>query len=173
MASWRMDFTVEQRFAAPADAVLALYADPDFHASLGAGERIGPPEVVHHERVRDEVRLEVRYRFTADLPAAARRVVEPDKLTWVERTRVDLVAMTARSTLVADHYASLLAAGARTTYRDEAATGERTAGSVRRIEGRLSVKVPLVGGKVERAIVDGLREHLALEGRVAAARLGG
>jgi hypothetical protein len=35
--------------------------------------------------------------------------------------------------------------------------------SVRRIAGSLTVRMPFVGGQVERAIVSGLREHLADE----------
>lgn len=160
-----MDFTVEQHFEARPASVLELYADPEFHASLGAGQHIGPPDVVHHERQGDLVVLDIRYRFTADLPSAARRFVEAERLTWVEKVRIDTTQRSATSTLVADHYASLLTATARTSYREDGS------GCLRQIEGRLSVKVPLVGSKVERAIVGGIREHLDLEAGAAAKRL--
>ena len=162
-----MDFTVEQRFPAPAAAALELYCDPDFYATLGATERLAPPEVVDRQDGDGTVTLRIRYRFTADLPSAAKRFVEPDKLTWVERTVFDLEAATATSELLADHYASLLTASARSSFDDLDGT------SLRRIDGRLQVKVPLFGGRVERAIVDGLREHLADEASAAAARLAG
>lgn len=162
-----MDFSVVQRFEAPPAEVVALYADPGFHASLGAGPHIAPPEVVGHRRDDDVVELSIRYRFTADLPAAARRVVDADRLTWVEHTRIDLARHSSTSRLEADHYPSLLQASARASYLVE---GD---GSVRRVAGRLAVKVPLVGGKVERAIVEGLEEHLAIERAAAAERLAG
>lgn len=160
-----MDFTVEQRFPASADAALALYCDPDFYAGVGATERLAPPEVLDRAEGDGTVTLRIRYRFTADLPSAAKRFVEPDKLTWVERTVFDLATATARSELLADHYGSLLTASARSAFHD------RDGASVRQVDGRLQVKVPLFGGRVERAIVDGLREYLHDEQAVAAARL--
>ena len=162
-----MDFTVEQRFPVPATAALELYCDPDFYDALGPTERIAAPEVVDREAADDRVVLRIRYRFTADLPSAARRFVEADKLTWIERTVFDLGSATATSELLPDAYGSLMSASARATFLDD---GE---GSLRRIDGRLKVSVPLFGGRVERAIVDGLREHLAAERDVAVARMSG
>jgi hypothetical protein len=162
-----MDFAVEQRFEVGAAEVIELYADPGFHAAMGEGEHIGPPEVVSHRREGSVVELAIRYRFVAELPSAARRFVEAHRLTWVEHSRIDLASLSSTSTLEADHYASLLRASARVAYLDE---GEA---STRRVQGRLSVQVPLVGGRVERAIVDGLREHLTVEREAATRRLAG
>ena len=46
-------------------------------------------------------------------------------------------------------------------------------GSIRRLEGDLKVRVPLVGGRVERALVSGLQEHAAAERDVVEERLKG
>lgn len=167
-----MDFAVEQRYGASPLQVIELYADPAFHASLGAGPHIGPPEVLDHTVDGRLVLLDIRYRFTADLPSAARRFVEPDRLTWVEHLRIDLDALTTTSKMEPDHYASLMAASARSEYlSDPAGRGSDEPGCLRRIVGRLSVKVPLVGSRVERAIVEGLQEHLDIEQEKAARRL--
>lgn len=162
-----MDFSVQQRYPTTAEAVLSVYADADFYVDLGGGERIGPPEVLDRSQEGDVVTMRIRYRFTAELPDAAARFVDKDKLTWVEHTEYDLSALIARSTLTADHYDSLLTASATHTYRDEAPDD----GSVRHISGQLGVAVPLLGGKVERAIVEGLEEHLEAERVAALARL--
>jgi hypothetical protein len=59
--------------------------------------------------------------------------------------------------ILPDHYANRLRCNG--TFRLEDVPG-----GVRRVaEGDLRVSFPLVGGKVERAIVSGLREHAALE----------
>lgn len=155
-----------QAYPVPAADVLALYADADFHRSLGAGQRIGAPEVLDRAEDGDVVTLRIRYRFTAPLPSAARRFVNPERLTWVERTELDRSALLARSTIVPDHYDTLMSASAVTEYRDHAE------GSTRTIEGRLAVAIPLLGAKVERAIVDGLVEHLGDERQAALQRLG-
>lgn len=164
-----MDFRVQQRYPFPAEAVLAVYADADFYVALGGGERTGPPEVLDRAEDGDIVTMRIRYRFTAELPDAAARFVDKDKLTWVEHTEYDLSALIARSNLTADHYESLLTASATHTYRDD----QPDDGSIRHIDGQVGVAVPLLGGKVERAIIDGLEEHLDAERAAATARLTG
>lgn len=160
-----MDLTVEQRFDADVSSVLELYTDPTFFTSLPATDRLATPELVSHDRDGDEVRLWLRHRFTGELPSAASRFVDVDKLTWVEQTTIDLAAASSRSVLVPDHYAKLLDASAAAAFEPAGP------GTVRRVTGEVRVPVPLVGGKVEGAIVDGLREHLLSERDEAARRL--
>ncbi len=45
--------------------------------------------------------------------------------------------------------------------------------AVRRVTGDLKVRIPLLGGKVEKAIVDGVGDHLSEEADVVAASLEG
>jgi hypothetical protein len=156
-----MRFEVTQRFAAPVDEVLAAYTDPAFYEELVGLPKIGEPEVLEHRTDGNRIVLRVHYRFTADLPSAATRVIDPAKLTWVEETTYDLAGRTSRSTLLPDHYPDRLTASAVARFTNAGA------GTQRRIEGDLKVRMPLVGGKVEGAIVSGLKEHLADEARVA------
>jgi hypothetical protein len=145
--------------------VLATYTDPAFYAALDGLPKVGEPRVLEHRVEGDRVVLRVHYRFTADLPSAALRVIDADKLTWVEETTYDLAAATSRSKLLPDHYPDRLQASATATF-----TAEGT-GAVRRIDGELKVRMPLVGGKVEGAIVSGLKEHLVDEARIANERM--
>lgn len=156
-----MRFQVEQRFDAPVAAVLATYTDPAFYEQLVGLPKVGEPQVVEHRADADRVVMMVHYRFTADLPGAALAVIDADKLTWIEESTYDLAAATCRSKLLPDHYPDRLTASATSSF--EPAGG----GTVRRIDGDLKVRMPLVGGKVERAIVSGLQDHLADEARVA------
>lgn len=156
-----MRFQVTQRFDAPVDEVLGAYTDPAFYEELVGLPKIGEPKVLEHTTSAGRVLLRVHYRFTAALPSAATRVIDPAKLTWVEETTYDLGAESSRSRLVPDHYPDRLSASANATFAVDGT------GTVRRIDGDLKVRMPLVGGKVEAAIVSGLREHLADEARVA------
>lgn len=162
-----MDFEVHQRYPAPAADVMSVYADATFYESLGGGARIGAPQVL--ERVETDegvVSLRIRYRFTADLPRGAGRFVQKDKLTWVEHTEYDLSALIARTTLTADEYDTLLTASATQTFRPD------DDHSTRAVTGNVGIAVPFLGGKVERAIVEGLEEHLEEERQVVLRRLG-
>lgn len=167
-----MQFTADQRYAGPPDAVMALLTDPGFYAHLTGLTKVAPPEVL--DRVVDgaTVQMKVRYRFIADLPSAATAIIDPARLTWIDETTFDLAARSSRTVLLPDHYPDRLQANAHTTFEaiPSAAPGDPDH-TVRAVRGTFTVKVPLVGGKVEKALASGLIEHFAEEATVAATRL--
>jgi hypothetical protein len=162
-----MRFNIEQRFAANVDAVARAYADPALYGALVGLPKLTQPEVVGHESDGDTVVLQVRYRFGGELSSAARAVIDPERLTWVERSTHDLARRQTTFIMVPDHYADRFSC--RGSYRFEATdTGCR-----RRGEGDLRVRALLVAGAVERAIVSGLEEHLVDEVPVVEAFVAG
>jgi hypothetical protein len=152
-----MRFRIEQRFAADVDAVARAYTDPDLYAALDGLPKLSRPEVVRREADGDTVEIDVRYHFGGELSSAARAIIDPARLTWVERSVHDLAARTVWFTMVADHYADRFKCSG--SYRFEAMEG----GCRRSGEGDLRVKALLVAGAVEGAIVSGLKEHLVDE----------
>jgi len=151
-------FAIEQRFAADADAVARAYADPTLYASMVDLSKLTEPEVVHHDVDGDIVHLQVRFHFGGELAPAARAVIDPHRLTWVEHTTHDLATRTARFTMQPDHYRDRFSCSG--TYRFEPIDDQ----SCRRVgTAELKVKALLVGGAVEGAIVSGLKEHLVEE----------
>jgi len=151
-------FTLDTTYAAEAGGVAAAYADPALYAAFGDLPRAGQPEVLAHDVTGDIVRLDVRWRFTADLSAAARAVIDPDRLTWVERATHDLAQRQVTFELVADHYRDRFSCTGRYRF-----TGDGADRTQRHIEGDLRIKALLVAGAVEGAIVDGLKEQLRAE----------
>ena len=103
-----MEFTLDQRFAAPPIAVAAALVDPALLATMVELPRLGEASVLTTAHTGDRVRQEVRYRFEADLPGAARRFVDPEQLTWVEVGEHDLASGQSRYLIRPDHYADLL-----------------------------------------------------------------
>lgn len=150
-----MRFTAEQRFpTTPPAEVAAAFANPALYDGYPDGERLAAPEVVSHRVDGDVVELHLQYRFTGELSSAVRAVVDPGRLSWVERTRHDLAAGTATFALHPDHYADRLrCTGAVQVVADGG-------GARRTISGELKVKVALVGGTVERTLVADLQQHL-------------
>src|SRR5262245_53089968 len=153
-----MDFTVDQVFAASGDGVARAYADPALYDHLVGLPKLDRPEVLDHRVDGTTVRLAIRYRFVGDLSAAVTAVVDPRRLSWVEHSIHDLAARRIRYKLAPDHYADRLQSAGTC-----AITDRDNGGSVRTVKGSLKVKALIVGGAVERAIVSGLREHLAGE----------
>ena len=153
-----MRFQLQQRIAAPVDAVVAAFVDPGFYESLEALPNLARPELLSHEVNGTHVRMRVRYRFTGQLNAAVRAAIDPKKLTWVEDADHDTAAHRVTFRMIADHYADRFTASG--SYRFEAA-GE--ASTTRNCTGDIKIRMPLVGGRVENAIVSGLHEHLDSE----------
>jgi len=151
-------FTIEQQFAAPVDAVARAYADPDLYATFVGMRKLSRPELLQHEVSGEVVQLDVRYRFAGELSPAARAVIDPARLSWVERSTHDLAQRRTRFTMVPDHHRDRFRCEG--TYRFEALDG---ASCARHGEGDLRVKAFLVAQAVEGAIVSGLEEHLADE----------
>ena len=153
-----MRFRVEQAFAANVDEVARAYADPALYEALDGLPKLTEPEVVGHEVDGDQVQLRVRYRFGGNLSPAARAVIDPSRLTWVEHSTHDLATRRVTFRMVPDHYGDRFRCAG--TYAFEAA-GDHACR--RRGDGEVRVKALLVAGAVEGAIVSGLQEHLVDE----------
>lgn len=152
-----MPFEITQRYESTADEVNRAYAAVELYPTLVGLPKLGGIEVLRQERTETSARMSVRFRFTGDLPAAVTAVVDPHRLTWVQESVHDLAAGTATFRLVPDHYADRLEAAGTFAITD---TGT---GSQRVVKGELKVRVLLVSGSVERAIVSGLEEYLVAE----------
>jgi hypothetical protein len=158
-----VDFQVEQVIDADPDAVARAYTDPALYEAIGAAGGLGRAEVVDRQVEGDLVRLQVRYRFTGELSSAARAVLDPQRLTWVEHSEHDLARRHVSYRLVPDHYGDRFRAAGACRIAPGAPPAD---GAVRTVTGSVKVSALVVGPAVERAIVSGLRDHLA--GEVAA-----
>jgi Protein of unknown function (DUF2505) len=155
-----VDFRVEQTYRADPELVARAYTDPALYEAVGEVSRLGRPEVLERREDGDVVTLRIRYRFTGDLSSAARAVLDPARLTWVEHSTHDLARRHVAYRLEPDHYADRFRADGECQVAPAAGAG---GGSVRTVTGLVKVKALVVGGAVERAIVSGLRDHLADE----------
>jgi hypothetical protein len=155
-----MDFRVEQTYRADPELVARAYTDPALYEAVGEVSRLGRPEVLERREDGDVVILRIRYRFTGDLSSAARAVLDPARLTWVEHSTHDLARLHVAYRLEPDHYADRFRADGECQVAPAAGA---SGGSVRTVTGLVKVKALVVGGAVERAIVSGLRDHLADE----------
>lgn len=152
-----MRFAIDHHLPGTVDDVLAALLDPEFLRCLGDLPDLGAPEVLGQDRDGDVVVQRVHYSFTGSLSPAVTRVIDPAKVTWVTETTYDLAARHATFLIIPDHYGNKLRCAGTHTF-----TGNDQ-GTVRRAEGELTVRVPLVGRVVERAIIAGLRDHLDTE----------
>jgi hypothetical protein len=158
-------FTVEQRFATDADETARAFTEPELYAGFADLPKVSVPQVLGCEADADVVRLRIRYRFAGQLSSAARAVIDPGRLTWVDESTHDLARRHVRFVLRPDHY------GDRFRCSGEYRVEPLGAGCRRHATIEVKVSAPFVGGAVERAIELGLREHLADETEVVEAYL--
>ncbi len=81
------------------------------------------------------------------------KFVDPEKLTWIEDSTVNLAAHHTTCVIRPDNYDNLL----QGSY--EATIAVADLGCVRTVTGKIKVKIPLLGSKVEKAIISGLMEN--------------
>ena len=161
-----MRFDAEQRFEVEVEHLLALFTDPDFYAPLVGLPKISSPELIDHRVAGGHVLISYRQRYTGDLPSAAQAMIDAHKISWIEELDFDLSASAADTRLKPDHYADRFSCSGRYTF-SPLGPGR----SARRLDGDLRVRVPLVGGRVENALVSGLKEHADAERDLITARL--
>jgi hypothetical protein len=156
-----MRFTITQRFtSATPRQVVGAYIDPDLYPTFEGLTRVGTPEVVARTSDDHQVSLTLRMRFIADLNAAARAVVDPAKLTWLQQEEYDLDRLEASVVFHPENYADRFSSSGGYAF---AADPDDASATIRTISGDLRIRMMLVGGQVENAVVSGLREHFAEE----------
>jgi hypothetical protein len=153
-------FTVDQNVDVSPDVAVAAYGNPAFYEGRTPQDNISVLEVVRHEDTGSQVLVEVRFKFTGGVSSAVRAVVDPNKMSWVTRTTVMVAERRTKFEVIPDHYPDRLTC--RGTFQfHEGHVGPESA--IIKIEGDLKVRVPFVGGTVERVIISGLRSYIVHE----------
>jgi hypothetical protein len=156
-----MKFTITQHFTgATPRQVVAAYIDPAMYPTLVGLTKIGTPEIVDRDANDDSVDLTLRMRFIAPVNAAVRRVVDPAKISWLQHEHYDLDALTAAVVFEPENYADRFSGSGGSQFTADPADPTST---IRTITGDVRIRVMLVGGQVEGALVSGLKEHFAEE----------
>ena len=160
-----MQFTVNEKIAAPRDGVVAALGDPGYYTSLGdASSSVRAPELLSSSSDGGSLRVRVRYAFAGTITGPAARVVDVDKLSWVIETDYDTTSHTGTLVVVPDHYQGMLRC------RGTLTLAESSAGTtVETVTGRLECRIPLLSGVAERAIYGGFTRQLQLEAEALAA----
>lgn len=162
-----MRFEISQDFRHDRRAVDEAYADPDLYPTLVGLPNLGGMQVRSSERDGDTVRLKIHTLFVREFSPAVAAAIDPSKLSWVQESVFDLAAGTATFRFIPDNYADRFSAEGRTL------TVPDGDGATRTLTGEVKVRAPLVGGRVEKAIVEGLEEYLAAEAALVDAFIDG
>ena len=149
-----MKFDFVERFSAAPEDVLAVLVDDDFWTGIDDLSATSVPEVLGVSASGNRVTVELRYRLDVDLPSEAARFIDTSNVSWVEITEWDRVSLRSDTRFVPDQAGRLMSASATSLLVPSGS------GANRNVNGDLRVKIPLLGSRVERAIIGGVEDHL-------------
>ena len=152
-----MRFEISQEFRHAPRAVDEAYTDPALYPTLVGLPNLGDIRVLSHERTGDHALLSIHCTFVREFSPMVAAAIDPSKLSWVQESSHDLAAGTTTFRFLPDNYADRFSASGGTRI------APAPSGSVRVLSGEVKVRAPLVGGKVEKAIAEGLEEYLVAE----------
>jgi len=161
----KVKFTEEQKWSATTHEVLEVYLDSNFWSSLTDLSATSTPEVLDIKRDAHTAVVRLHYVLAVDLPKEASRFIDPNDVAWVEETTWTLKDMSAQVRFLADQASQLLKASA------SAALAQQGEAAVRSVRGEVKVHIPLLGGRVEKVIVQGVQDHLKEEASAVQDRL--
>ncbi|HEY3671639.1 MAG TPA: DUF2505 family protein [Acidimicrobiia bacterium] len=160
-----MHFEREHDFAGSVEQVAMLMSDDGFQSVLDLPD-LARPDVVAHDVDGTVHHLRLRYEYIGQLDPIAQKVVGGRKITWVQDLRIDAATGIGTLGFTADGVGGRADGSATVTI---SATGDASCRRV--IDGDFRIKIPLVGGKAEKAIVPGLARRLDVEAEAVAAEL--
>jgi len=160
-----VQFEREHEFPGTVEQVASIMSDPAFQTGLDLPD-LARPDVVAHEVDGAAHRLTLRYAYTGQLDPIAQKVVGGRTLTWVQDLHIDVEQGSGTLSFTADGVGGRADGSATVAI---AVTG--AASCRRRIDGDFRIRIPLLGGKAERAIVPGLARRLDVEAAALAAAL--
>ena len=160
-----MHFEHEHEFAGTVEQVATLMSDPGFQTMLELPD-LARPDVVARDVDGTARHLTLRYEYIGQLDPIAQKVVGGRKLTWVQDLRIDVATGAGTLGFSADGVGGRADGTATVSI---VATGD--AACRRTISGDFRIRIPLLGGKAEQAIVPGLARRLDVEADAVAAEL--
>ncbi|MEO9323122.1 DUF2505 domain-containing protein [Nocardioides sp. C4-1] len=158
-----MQFRHALTYDAAPDAVFAMLADPAFREKVCAAQDVVSADV-RLTPSGDGFELEMdQVQHTAGLPAIARKITgDTTEVTltesWSSSTHGTLDVVTPGKPTTASGTITLAATGTGTTET---------------VELEITVKVPLVGGRLEGLMAENIKSHMDVEHTVGAAWLAG
>lgn len=152
-----MDFSAEHRFPAPPDAVIAAMTDPSFAPRLAELPDVGSAEAVASGHDGPVAWIRVRLVYDGQLDPVARTVLGGDAPSWIQEYRLDAASCTGTVDIVPERHEGLLRCAAALELQPD------DSGTVRSMRGSLEVRVPLVGGRAERALAPAILRRIDLE----------
>ncbi len=147
-----MRFEVHHRFKCSAERLWTIIMDTAYQAQVDQAARL-TRTVVEDRQTADGPRRSVRFEPEATLPAAAQRALGTKKLVYLQEQRWRERDLSMKWRVVVE------ALPDRVRCSGDFKVSPRAGGECeRRVTGEVVVNIPLLGARIERRIVDELKD---------------
>jgi hypothetical protein len=157
-----VQLNAEHLFPFAPDSVIDAMVDPSFASELAGLPDVGTVEVVDDGTQGTTRWISMRMTYDGSLDPLAARVLGSSSPSWIQTYRLDAAAGSGHLSISPEHHESLLRCHAELRFTP---TSEGTRRSMR---GDLSVRVPLVGGRAERALAPAIVSRIDVEAELLA-----
>jgi hypothetical protein len=146
-----MDFRITHRFPGSAQAWWSVCKHPDFEAVIAQASDV--TMTLLSDETRDGVRRQrVRVVPRKELPALVQKAIGAPRFSYVQETEERAGESSLRWTVLPELLADKIRCAGTLRLVDVPGGCERT------VEGTVEVRVTLVGGTIEKAVIDELRQ---------------
>jgi hypothetical protein len=145
-----MKLRIAHRFPCSARDFWNATRGPDYEAALTAGSEVDLEALGVEERAGHRVER-VRVKPRRELPAVAAKAVGSARLSWVQETEFDDAALGTRWRVTPDVLPGKVRCEGTSRIVDVPGGCERI------IEGEIAVAIPLIGGTVEKHVLEQLQ----------------
>lgn len=152
-----MELMVRHHFGAPPERVATAMASPEVITRLVGITDVGSVEIIDQGSDATTTWISARLTYDGSIDPLVARVLGSDNPTWVQTYRLSTTSLSGRLEIDPDHHASLLRCHA-----DIQLTPSGT-GTDRALRGELVVRVPLLGGRAERALMPAILARIDAE----------
>lgn len=156
-----MQFEIKHRFACEPALLWALIDSPEFDRRL-ALESSTAREVIERREVGGETYVKRRISKNSELPAAMKKVVGTDRITYDQESWHKPQSDTLRWKIAPQVLVDRFSGSGTTVLR--AAPG----GCERIIRGDLTIRLPILGGAMEKKLIEDVSASYTLAARIGA-----
>jgi len=154
-----MEFKNSATYSAPFEKVISANFSQEFLSSLDIPD-VAAPTVTDFSEDDSTLNAVVAWEYTGQLDPMARALLKNKPLTWVQTTKIDKTNKTGTVDTVYMEGSIPGSCEATVTYTDN---GDGT--TTRELDGKIFVKIPVVGSQVEKRLVEGIEYRLEEEAK--------
>jgi len=153
-----MKHEIKSRYAASAETVMRMFANPDFHIAKLEGLGLNKYQVLDKEAKGEDFRIRIERKVPLDAPALVRKVV-PAETTAISDERWNLRMRRGKVAI---------SPGIPVDMNCEAVIVDQGSECIVTYAWDVRAKVPLIGGALEKFICSDLEARMVDETRVTA-----